>query len=689
MRNPDSLRTAPPSALRRRRHSGPAVVSAVCAGFLLTAAPHGAAAGPSPVTPPVAAAAPKATAAPAPTAAPVSKTAPVSTAAPAPAAAPLAACPADEAAAATRPARGVDLLERMRAGTDGARTRMRGLTVREVSRNALADMVLNRNLSVQSSAESVAIAKTLVTQTDAVFDPTLFSSLTYTNRYNNPRIDTIGRFRDQNPGAVLDEENRLRKAQAENGTVSDTEGTFQCLPTTNVDGVQTPTTPGCQLPPLWSVQREFASFDMLSDHKVQGTIGASLNFVVGGSASLSLSSTWHKPPAMSTTGAPSLTDPAYPNGASAFDPYGWNEKLLWTSSAALSVTLPLPWTKGFGFEGNPGYYSYQLAQSNDRKQGWSDRTTRNGTLEQALSAYWDTAEAAQTLRAITELRAVLDDRAASQKRLFDSGLATRYDVAQLDSQRASLDTQEEAAWNRLLTLSNRLGTLTATDQHALILPSDADALLRLPVTLDQPGAYDRALTTHPAIKAQEEDYDASKLSLAYRENQDQPDLSLSASLSVGQTDAAYGYASLPLSLAHLITPDTSKIFVGVRYHLPIGMNATEAALDRARVEERQSWDRTRQVRQQVVNSLDLAIGSAHSAVLVAHQSEDDLKLARCAYDRARDQRDLGLVAEFEVLNKYQDLVTARLNLISARVALRKAQVHLLAAQGTLEQDYVR
>ncbi|MBF0561571.1 MAG: TolC family protein, partial [Alphaproteobacteria bacterium] len=434
----------------------------------------------------------------------------------------------------------------------------------------------------------------------------------------------------------------------------------------------------------------FASVDSKgTDQRVTGTLGAALNLVTGGSANLSVSSTWHRPVSMSWVGVPSNTSPTYPDGFSVYDPYGWNQTLFWTSSASASVTMPLPFTKGFGWEGSPNYYNYQVSLSGERRAGWTQQTTRNAVLDEALQAWWDAAQAMQSLRTLLELRDVLEERGASQKRLFDNGLATRYDLAQLEVQQAALDTQEEAAWNALLAASSHLGTLVAHDQQLLLLPSDAEPLLRAPVKVEQAGLYDRVLTSHPAIKAQEEAYDASKLGLAFAENQDLPDLSFLASFSVGQTDVAYGYASLTDSLAHLVKPDNTNLFVGVHYHLPIGMNATGAALDRARLTERQSYDRTRQVRQQVVNSLDQSLGSVRSAQAVVRQSEEDLRLSQCAFDRARDQRDLGLVPEFEVLNKYQDLVSARLGLINARIGVRKAHAHLLAAQGTLEQDYVR
>jgi len=118
------------------------------------------------------------------------------------------------------------------------------------------------------------------------------------------------------------------------------------------------------------------------------------------------------------------------------------------------------------------------------------------------------------LRALFDLRAVLTDRQASQKRLFDAGLATRYDLAQQEVQLASLDAQEESAWNQLLASSSHLGTLITGDQRALLLPADAEALLRQPVTIDQTGVYDRALRANPGIKVAEEDYGASKLTLS-------------------------------------------------------------------------------------------------------------------------------------------------------------------------------
>lgn len=587
------------------------------------------------------------------------------------------------------------LVERLRNGTipDGARARLQELQVRELPLASVPGVVLERNLDILSAIEGLGIARTLVTQSDAFFDPTLFSSLSYTNRFTSRRVDVIGRFREVDPSTRLAEEQRIRDAQAQGIDVADPEAAGSCTPNVNVDGELIASSP-CTFPPVYSVDSEYASFESRSDHRSTGSLGAGIQLPFGGSATLSLSSTWHKPAASSSSGTPPLTSAAYPNGGDPYDPFGFNDrKMFWTSSAGVSLSMPLPYTKGFGNDGNPGNFSLRMAQSGERRAGWSTKSARNNNLAQALLGYWDLVGSGRTLQTVLELRGTLTERLASQKRLFDSGLATRYDLAQVESELASLDSREEAAWNSLLTQSNRLLTLVATDQRVLLVPRDFEDAIRRPLAVGGPASgedhYQLALTTHPDIKAQEEDHDASRVTLAFRDNQNQPDLSLSASFGVSQSDAVFGYESLPQSLARLAKPDTTNFFIGVRYRLPLGMNQTEAALERARLEEKQAYDRTRLVRQQVVNAVDQSLGDMNSAEALVQQSEADLKLAEFAFDRAREQRDLGLVAEFEVLSKYTDLVNARLGLVSAQVELRKAHIRLLAARGTLEQDYVR
>gem|GEM_PF-4573404 len=586
------------------------------------------------------------------------------------------------------------LLDRLKAADAGAgaRTRLRKLPVRDISLNAVAAAVLGQNLDIRSAGESIESAKALVVQSDAIFDPTIFTSVTYTNRFTKERQDEIGRFRDTQVTLESEEEQAERLQKEQETGESTSPGLVFCSPAITLDGQElqnTSTVSSCQQPPTYSILTEEAVTENLGAHTITGSLGASLRFAIGGSTSVQVSSTYRKANFFSTSGNPALTTATFPSGAT-YDPYGWgDDKLLWSSQAVASVQMPLPFTKGFGLDGSADYFNFRLAQQNQERSVWVERSTRNGTLAQALTAFWDLVGTRESLVNLLELRRVLSERQARQQALFRQELITQYDISQIDVELANLDAREETTWNQYLILSNRLATLMAEGGAALIMPAEGESLLAGPLTVEADGAYERAVEGHPDLKAEEQRYDGSRLSLTFRENQDLPDISLTASASVGQTDSAFGYPSALQSLRNLVRPDNSNLFVGLRYRVPFGHNQTEAALARAKLDERQSFDRLRQVRQQVVTGVERAINDAQSAAAQVRQSDADLTIAETAYGATAEQRDLGLVSEFEVLNRYSDLLNARLGRIATRVAFRKAEIRLWAAQGILEQKFVR
>ncbi|MBI1320937.1 MAG: hypothetical protein GC168_18580 [Candidatus Hydrogenedens sp.] len=619
-----------------------------------------------------------------------------------------------------------NLLEQLRtAPHDGARARMAGLPVRQVTPSEIAAATVNHNLEILQGAETVGAAQAVVTQTDAVFDPTIFASVSYTNQYFVKRDEVIGRFRED-PNAAFneteEERQRRKQEQIDSGDFSGnaSQAVVCRVDSDEIEGGGTTVNTGtaqCFQPATFSAQIETAVPDSLGQHIAAGSLGGGIQFIFGGEASLSLTSKWRKPGFAATSGSPGLTSAPFNSGLT-YDPYGWNTKLFWTSSVSLAISMPLPYTKGFGREGNTNSFNWKVAQNDEKRAILSDQSQRNRSLSQSLQAYWDLVKAAQNLQTLTELRAVLGDREAGQKRQLESGLTTRYDVSQIESQLASIDATEENTWNQYLVTSNRLLTLIAADRRALLQPAPADlalsgapvggptapqlaalpsspiemppvAVAAVPPMAGDTAVFDQAVIDHPDVRLAEEGYQLSKVTLAYRENQDLPDLSLSASASEGQSDAVFGYENLGQSLYHLAHPDTANFFIGVRYRYPLWNNATEAALSRARIEERQSFDRVRQTRQRVTTDVDRAIGDLHSAAAVRAQREEDLKLAAFAFERAKEQRDLGLISEFEVLNRYSALLSARLGRTEAIADHEKANIRLLAARGILEQHYVR
>jgi outer membrane protein TolC len=84
--------------------------------------------------------------------------------------------------------------------------------------------------------------------------------------------------------------------------------------------------------------------------------------------------------------------------------------------------------------------------------------------------------------------------------------------------------------------------------------------------------------------------------------------------------------------------------------------------------------------------VDRALADMRGAEALMQVSTGDMELAGFAYERLVDERERGLATEFEVMNSYQDVLSARLNQASARVEIHKARIRLSAAQGTLEED---
>lgn len=562
----------------------------------------------------------------------------------------------------------------LRDGTaGGTRAALQGRPVRPVTLRAVVGETLGQNYDILAAEESVGAARALVTRNEAAFDPTLFSSLNYTWTDSYQRTAGIGRLRESSAFAeIADEDNPEKK--------KDFPAPLPCI---NIDGEPVESsTEGCNRPLEFRHETEFASGKPFNPgDNLRLNLGAGMRFPFGGQASLSVGTTYRKKYSFQ---APFLTTPL-----SVENPFGWGSSMPWTSQASLAVALPLPYTKGFGFEAAPESVSLKLAQSGERRSVWERQSTRNSSLAQALLAYWDLIEGAERVRIFTDRRKTVEERKARARRQFEQELTTAYEVEQVNVQLANLDSRQEIAWNQYQIASGRLSTLMAGESRAVLVPADAAAALARPLRANTAGAHDRALDRHPDLKVQQENLDARKTTLGFRENQTLPDLTLSASFSVGQTDTAFGYRDPGTSLAKLTRPDTNNFFIGLRYVVPFGNTQAEAALSRARLEEKQAYDLGRETRQRVLTQTDRALHEFQSAEAVAGRSEEDLKLARFAYDRAVEGEDQGLTSGFEVINRFDDVLTAQLARTAAQIALRKAHIRLLFAQGVLEEEYTR
>jgi outer membrane protein TolC len=584
--------------------------------------------------------------------------------------------------------RGFDPLAMVRKAasgpTPGVRRLLDNMTLREVTLNGVADATLRQNFALLAAHEAINAAGALVTQRDAAFDVNLNSSLSAGLSKTADRIESIGRLRTPDTDLTLDEDGDGIPDFVQGGTKTVEEVDGQKVPCVVEDDQVVNGGIGaglCGQTPVYSTAKEAASVKSPANRRLNASVGVSKVFSFGASASLSLSTGYNQ---KNGAQAPPLARPI-----SATDPFGWGEPLYWTAGASLSASMPLPYTKGFGQAGSKENLDLVSARSGDRRTVFAEQAARNATLAEALQTYWDMIRSLQDITILNEQKMVLDQRRARVTRLLNTGAFTNYELGQIDSELASFVLREEAAWTQYLLRSNTLLTLMAVETDTILVPGDAEALLVEMVPEPPSDAYDRAMIGNPEIMAAQEDLELSKQSLAFRDNQALPDIDLVVTAKLSQSDNAFGFGDPLSALWGLHKPDQTNIFVGVRYLYPLGNQAAKAAQSRARIDERNAFDRAQQTRQRIINSVDRALADMRGAQALMQVSTGDMELASFAYERLADERERGLATEFEVINSYQDVLSARLNQASARVEMHKARIRLSAAQGTLEEDFLQ
>jgi outer membrane protein TolC len=584
--------------------------------------------------------------------------------------------------------RGFDPMSLVRKAASGSSPGVRrlldGMTLREVTLNVVAEEVLRQNYSLLAAREALTASGALVTQRDAAFDVTLSASLNASMSKTGDRIEMIGRPRTPDSDLTADEDADGIPDFVQGGTKTVEEVDGQKVPCVVEDDQVVNGGIGaglCGQTPVYSTAKEAGSLKSPSTKRLTGTVGVSKVFSFGTALNASLSTTYNQ---KNSVQAPALTRPI-----AVDDPFGWGEQLYWTTGASLSATISLPYTKGFGEAGSKENLDLESARSGDRRAAFAEQAVRNSTLAEVLQTYWDMIRSLQDITILNEQKAALDQRRARVTRLIGSGTITNYELGQIDSELASFALREELAWTQYLLRSSSLLTLMAADIDTILVPADAEALLADAVPEPPSDAYDRAMIGNPEIMAAQEDLNVGKLNLAYRDNQSLPDIDLVLTAKLSQSDTTFGFSDPATALLNLAKPDQTNIFVGVRYLYPLGNQAAEAALSRARIDERNAFDRAQQTRQRITNSVDRALADMRGAQALMQVSQGDMVLAGFAYERLVDERERGLATEFEVMNSYQDVLSARLNQASARVEIHKARIRLSAAQGTLEEDFLR
>jgi outer membrane protein len=298
------------------------------------------------------------------------------------------------------------------------------------------------------------------------------------------------------------------------------------------------------------------------------------------------------------------------------------------------------------------------------------RTTDQTILLNAATAYMNLLQTAAILELQRSNVNVLEVTLRQTRDRFGAGEVTRTDVAQAESRLA-------AGRSQLSLAESNYATAQAQYQQVIGVPAPARLSPAAPVdrlsprTLD--GAYARGRTEHPTITAAMYNVDVAVDQVKIAEGALAPTLS-----AVGNVQKSYGPVQSPGML------ETLNASVAVQYSVPIYQGGSEyAAIRQAKEILGQRRLDLDTARDQVQASIAQAWGQLEAAKAQINATQAQVTAAEVALNGVRDEARVGQRTTLDVLNAQQDLVNARVALVTAQRDRVVASYTLLAAVGSL------
>ncbi|MBF9234099.1 TolC family outer membrane protein [Microvirga alba] len=293
--------------------------------------------------------------------------------------------------------------------------------------------------------------------------------------------------------------------------------------------------------------------------------------------------------------------------------------------------------------------------------------TEQNTLFNSASAYMNVLRDTAILDLQRNNVEVIDEQLRQTRDRFNVGEVTRTDVAQAESRLALARSQASAAEATLRTSIAQYRQVIGVEPRQLAPGRPLDKIL--PKTVDS--ALKVALDEHPAIKASLHGVDVAELQVKIEEGALAPSLGLRGTVSQRYDSQIVGDKLFSASaVAQLTVPiyDGGTAYASTRQAKEtVGQRQLEADSIRD------------QVRAAVVSSWGQL--EAARAQIIAAQAQVDA--SETALNGVREEARVGQRTTLDVLNAQQELLSARVNLITAQRDRVVASYAVVQAMGRL------
>lgn len=295
------------------------------------------------------------------------------------------------------------------------------------------------------------------------------------------------------------------------------------------------------------------------------------------------------------------------------------------------------------------------------------RSTEQDILLDAVTAYMNVLRDTAILNLQRNNVELLSEQLAQTRERYEAGQITRTDVSQAEARRAASQSQLSLAEANLRTSIARYRHVIGAEPRTLAPGQPADRWL--PRSL--PAAVQVAVAEHPAVKTSLHSVDTAELEVKVVEGELYPSLGLSAGLSRRNDEESRGDRQTSAQvLARLSVPiyEGGEVYARTR-------QAKETAGQR-RIEAEVARDQVRAVVLSAWGQLE-----ATKAQITAAQIQ--IEAGQLALTGVREEARAGQRTTLDVLNAQQELLNARVNLVTAQRDRVVASYTVLAAVGRL------
>jgi len=354
----------------------------------------------------------------------------------------------------------------------------------------------------------------------------------------------------------------------------------------------------------------------------------------------------------------------------------------WTNNVSIGLSTPLPGTRYFGALA-PVDISIKIADFNQIGTFWNMQSAINNILTGIERAYWNLTLAYKRYQVTLASKETLSKQLEKTRRMFSLQEVTRYDKAVVEAQFASLGRQESEVLNDFILASNVLVDLLDYAQDAVILPQDEDLSVADSGPTEIQDIVRDSVLYNPKLQLAKVNVGIAMMLHEQSAGLLKPDMSVSATLSSNQSNAVYGFHGPLDAVGKALNPDSATQNYSFIYNRQWNNVSAKTALEINESRVRQQEIMLAQTRRTVAGQIVVAVASVQSMNERVEIAKQEMEMARTVFFRAEKQRNLGVINDFELALKLQDLRSAELAYESVLVSRRIAEVEVRQAAGAM------